>query len=75
MEETESSFADDMTLIVTLALQTTHKEKMHTETLLVMHTYSTMTLTIKIPSHSETNIQHYYNKNYKIHIGIYMAQL
>ena len=34
------------------------------------HTYSTMTLTIKIPLHSETNIPYYYNKNYKIHIGI-----
>ena len=52
-----------------------HSQRKHTETLLVMHTYSTMTLTIKIPLHSETNIQHYYNKNYKIHIGIYMTQL
>ena len=52
----------------------THKENMYTETLLVMHTYSTMTLTIKILSHSETNIQHYYNKNYKIHTGIYTTQ-
>ena len=46
----------------------------YTETLLVIVTYSTMTLTIEIPSHSETNIQHYYNKNYKICIGIYMTQ-
>ena len=53
----------------------THKENTHTETLLVMHIYSTMTLTIKIPLHSETNIQHYYNKNYKMHIGIYKTQL
>ena len=53
----------------------THKENTHTETLLVMHTYSTMTLTIKIPLHSEINIPHYYNKNNKIHIGIYMIQL
>ena len=52
----------------------THKENMHTETLLAMHTYSTMTLTIKIPLHSETNIPHYYNKNYKIHIGTYTTQ-
>ena len=44
-----------------------HKENMHTETLLVIHTYNTMTLTIKILSHSETNIHHYYNKNYKTH--------
>ena len=47
----------------------------HTETLLVMHTYNTMTLTIKTHLHSETNIPHYYNKNYKIHIGIYITQL
>ena len=26
-------------------------------------------------SHSPTNTLHYYNKNYKIHIGIYMTQL
>ena len=36
----------------------THKENTHTETHLVMHTYSTMTLTIKILLHLETNIQH-----------------
>ena len=53
----------------------THKENTHTETLLAMHTYSTMTLTIKTHLHLETNIPHYYNKNYKIHIGIYMTQL
>ena len=53
----------------------THKENMHTETLLATHTNSTMTLTIKTHLHSETNILHYYNKNYKIHIGIYMTQL
>ena len=53
----------------------THKENTHTETFLVMHTYSIMTLTIKIHLHSEINILHYYNKNYKIHIGIYMIQL
>ena len=29
----------------------------------------------QIPLHSETNIPHYYNKNYKIHIGIYTTQL
>ena len=34
-----------------------------------------MTLTIKIHLHSEINKPHYYNKNYKIHIGIYMIQL
>ena len=52
----------------------THKGNTYTETLLAMHTYSTMTLTIKTHLHSETNIPHYYNKNYKIHIGIYMTQ-
>ena len=52
----------------------THKENTNIETLLAMHTYSTMTLTIKIVLHSETNIPHYYNKNYKIHIGTNMTQ-
>ena len=52
----------------------THKENMHTETHLAINTYSTTTLTIKILSHSETNIRHYYNKNYKTHTGIYMTQ-
>ena len=52
----------------------THKENMYTETLLAMNIYSTMILTIKIPSYSETNILHYYNKNYKTHTGIYMTQ-
>ena len=52
----------------------THKDNMYTETLLAMHTYSTMILIIKILLHSETNILHYYNKNYKTHTGIYMTQ-
>ena len=26
-------------------------------------------------SHSQTNTLHYYNKNYKTHIGVYMTQL
>ena len=51
-----------------------HNKNMHTETLLVMHTYSTTTLTIKTYSHLKTNIQHYYNKSYKTHTGIYMTQ-
>ena len=50
-----------------------HNENMHIETLLVMHTYSIMTLTIKTYSHLKTNIPHYYNKNYKTHTGIYMT--
>ena len=53
-----------------------HSQKnMHTETPLATHTYSIMTLTIKIHLHSKANTSHYYNKNYKIHIGIYMTQL
>ena len=52
----------------------THKENMHTEILLVNQTYNIMTLTIKTPSHLQTNTRHYYNKNYKINIGIYMTQ-
>ena len=50
-----------------------HNKNMHTETLLVMHTYSITTLTIKTYSHLKTNILHYYNKNYKTHTGIYMT--
>ena len=48
-----------------------HNENMHIEILLVMHTYSIMTLTTKTYSQSRTNTQHYYNKNYKTHTGIY----
>ena len=45
---------------------TIHSQRKHIyRDILAMHTYSTMTLTIKIPLHSETNILHYYNKNYK----------
>ena len=51
-----------------------HNKNTHTETHLAMHTYSIMTLTIKTCSHLKTNIQHYYNKNYKTHTGIYMTQ-
>ena len=58
-----------------VTLPFTHKEKnTYTETLLAMHTYSTMTLKIKTHLYSETNILHYYNKNYKTHIRIYMTQ-
>ena len=52
----------------------THNENTHTETLLANQTYNIMTLTIKTLSHLQTNTQHCYNKNYKIHIGIYMTQ-
>ena len=50
------------------------QENTHTEILLVNPTYSIMTLTIKTLSYSQINTWHYYNKNYKIHIGIYMTQ-
>ena len=67
---------NDVHTDITPKFPTIHSQRnMHTETLLVMHTYSTMTLIIKILLHLETNIQHYYNKNYKIHIGIYTTQL
>ena len=52
----------------------THKENMHTETPLVMHTYSIMISIIKTCLHFKTNILHYYNKSYKTHTGIYMTQ-
>ena len=52
---------------------TIHSQRKHAYTLLVMHTYSTMILIIKILLHSETNILHYYNKNDKTHTGIYMT--
>ena len=56
-------------------LASTQNENTHTETLLANQTYNIMTLTIKTHSHSQTNTQHCYNKNYKTHIGIYMTQL
>ena len=34
-----------------------------------------MILTIKTDLHLQTNTPYYYNKNYKIHIGVYMTQL
>ena len=51
-----------------------YNENMHIEILSVTHTDSIMNLTTKTYSQSGTNTQHYYNKNYKIHIGIYMTQ-
>ena len=73
IEENASLFADD-TATHCNNLASTHIENMHTETLLVNQTYNIMTLTIKTLSHLQTNIQHCYNKNCKIHIGIYMTQ-
>ena len=49
-----------------------HSQRKHA--LLAMHTYSITILIIKTYSHFKTNIQHYYNKNYKTHTGIYMTQ-
>ena len=49
-------------------------ENMHIEILSVMHTYNIMNSTTKIYLQSRTKTQHYYSKNYKIHIGIYMTQ-
>ena len=46
----------------------------YTETLLVNQTYSITILTIETRSHLQTSTQHYYNKNYKTNIGIYMTQ-
>ena len=51
-----------------------HNENTHIEIHFVIETYSTMTLTTKTYSQSRTNTQHYYNKNYKTHTGIYMTQ-
>ena len=81
MEESTSSFVDDTNThcnfsiadhtLDTESANDTHTCLMpkyaaiHSQRKHAMHTYSTMTLTIKILSHSETNILHYYNKNYK----------
>ena len=52
-----------------------HKANTNTETLLANQIYNTTILTIKTHLHSQINTQHYYNKNYKIHIGVYMTHL
>ena len=39
---------------------------------LVTQTYNIMTSIMVMHSLSKTNIQHYYNMNYKIFIGVYM---
>ena len=49
-------------------------ENMHIEILSATHAYNIMNLTIKVYLQSRTNTQHYYSKNYKTHIGIYMTQ-
>ena len=52
-----------------------HKANKNTETHLANQIYNTTILTIKTYLHSQINTLHYYNKNYKIHIGVYMTQL
>ena len=52
----------------------TPNENMDTETLLANQIYNIMISTIKTHLHSQINRQPCYNKNYKIHIGIYMTQ-
>ena len=42
------------------------------ETLLETHIYSIMILIMVMLSFTNTNTQHYCNKSYKIHIGVYM---
>ena len=44
------------------------------EILLETHMYSIMILIIVMHSFTKTNTQHYYNKSYKIPIGVYMIQ-
>ena len=44
------------------------------ETLLEMHMYSIMILIMVMHLFTKTNTQHYYNKSYKIPIGVYMIQ-
>ena len=54
---------------------TIHSQRKHAyRDTLVMHTYSIMILITKSHLHLETNILHYYNKNYKTHTGTYMTQ-
>ena len=56
-------------------LEFIHKANTNIEILSVNQIYNTMILTIKMHLYSQINTQHYYNKNYKIHIGGYMTQL
>ena len=49
-------------------------ENMHIEILSATHSYNITNSTTKIYLQSRTNTQHYYSKNYKTHIGIYMTQ-
>ena len=49
------------------------KVNTNTEMSLVILTYNTMTSIMVMHSLSKTNIQHYYNKNYKTCTGVYMT--
>ena len=51
------------------------KVNINTEIFLVLLTSNIMILIMVMHSLSKTNIQHYYNKNYKTLIGVYMIQL
>ena len=51
-----------------------HKANTNIETFLANQIYNTMILTTKMNSHSQINTWHYYKKNYKTHIGVYMTQ-
>ena len=52
----------------------TRNENTCIEILLANQTYSIMISTTKTPLHLQINIQHYDNKNYKIHTGTYTIQ-
>ena len=52
-----------------------HKANTNTATHSANQIYNTTILTIKTHLHSQINMPHYYNRNYKIHIGVYMTQL
>ena len=75
-EESTLSFTDDTDIHCdySISAHTSDNVNMHIEIILATHTYSTMNLTTKTYSQLGTNTQHYYNKNYKTHIGIYMTQ-
>ena len=48
------------------------KVNINTEMFLAILTSNIMILILVMHSFSQINIQHYYNKNYKILIGVYM---
>ena len=56
-------------------LEFIHKVNRNIEMSLVTLTYSIMTLIMVMHSLSKTSTQHYYNRNYKTLIGVYMILL